>query len=116
MTRTFIQTEEFSKRWDRLGFDDDDLRKLELELLYDPEAYPVIRGTGGLRKIRVSFKNSGKSGSSRVCYVDFIADEIIYLITVYSKDEKDNLTRAECNEIKKAIGFLKASLKEGRIL
>ncbi len=113
MTRTFIQTEEFSKKWDDLGFDDDDLRRLELELLYDPKAYPVIRGTGGLRKIRVPFRNSGKRSGSRVCYVDFVAEEIIYLITVYSKDEKDNLSKTECFEIKKVIGLLKASLQEG---
>ena len=56
MIRTFIQTKEFSKNWDRLGFDDKDLRRLELELLRDPSAYPVIKGTGGLRKIRFSFE------------------------------------------------------------
>ena len=44
------------KNWDRLGFDDKDLRRLELELLRDPSAYPVIKGTGGLRKIRFSFE------------------------------------------------------------
>lgn len=71
---------------------------------------------GACARSESPLKNSGKSGSSRVCYIDFIAGEIIYLITVYSKDEKDNLTRAECNEIKKAIGFLKESLKEGRII
>ena len=31
MTRTFIQTNEFSKNWDNLGFDDEDLRLLELK-------------------------------------------------------------------------------------
>ena len=39
-----------------MGFDDKDLRRLELELLRDPSAYPVIKGTGGLRKIRFSFE------------------------------------------------------------
>ena len=62
MTKTFIQTKEFSKNWDRLGFGDKDLRKLELELLRNASMYPVIKGTGGLRKIRFSFENEGKSG------------------------------------------------------
>lgn len=44
MTRTLIQTKEFSKNWDKLGFDDKDLRKLEMELLSNPDAFPVIRG------------------------------------------------------------------------
>ena len=50
MTRTFIQTHEFSRRWDELGFDDDDLRKLELDIMNNPDKYPIMQGTGGLRK------------------------------------------------------------------
>ena len=110
MTKTFIQTKEFSKNWDRLGFGDKDLRKLELELLRNASMYPVIKGTGGLRKIRFSFENEGNSGGVRVCYVDIVVEETIYLITVYPKSEKDNLSYAERNEIKKMIELLKASL------
>ena len=69
MTRTFIQTAEFSKCWDYLGLDDDDLRRLEYEILSNPKAGPVIRGTGKLRKMRFAFDGRGKSRSARVCYV-----------------------------------------------
>ena len=110
MTRTFIQTKEFSKNWDKLGFGDKDLRILELELLNNSSMFPVIKGTGGLRKMRFSFENEGKSGGVRVCYVDFVIEETIYLITVYAKSEKDNLSYAERNEIKKRIELLKESL------
>ena len=89
MTRTFIQTDEFIKNWERLG---------------------VIQGTGKLRKMRFAFENKGKSGSSRVCYVDFLIHETVYLITVYSKNEKDNLSKAERNEIKKFIDILEKRL------
>lgn len=81
-----------------------------MELLSNPSGYPVIKGTGGLRKIRFSFENEGKSGGVRVCYVDFVVEETIYLITVYPKSEKDNLSYAERNEIKKLIELLKLSL------
>lgn len=110
MTRTFIQTKEFSKNWDKLGFKDSDLRRLELELINASSVFPVIKGTGGLRKMRFSQENEGKSGGARVCYVDFVVEETIYLITVYSKGEKDNLSNAERNEIKKVIEVLRASL------
>lgn len=103
MVRTFIQTREFSRNWDKLGFKDEDLRKLELELLENSDLHPVIKGTGGLRKIRIPFANEGKSGSARVCYVDFVVQEVIYLITVYSKNEKENLSQAERNGIKSLI-------------
>ena len=110
MTRTFIQTREFSSNWDRLGFNDDDLRRLELDIMTNPDKYPVMQGTGGLRKARFAFEQQGKSGGVRVCYVDFVVKETVYLITVYPKSEKDNLTKAEKNEIKKMISKLEESL------
>ena len=110
MTRTFIQTDEFIKNWERLGLTDDDLRRLQLEIMKNPQVGPVIQGTGKLRKMRFAFENKGKSGSSRVCYVDFLIHETVYLITVYSKNEKDNLSKAERNEIKKFIDILEKRL------
>lgn len=110
MTRTFIQTDEFIKNWERLGLTDDDLRRLELKIMKNPQVGPVIQGTGKLRKMRFAFENKGKSGSSRVCYVDFLIHETVYLITVYPKNEKDNLSKAERNEIKKFIDILEKRL------
>lgn len=112
MTKTFIQTKEFSRNWDELGFTDVDLRKLELELLKNPKSGSVIRGTGKLRKLRFPAVNKGKSGGIRVCYVDFVIQEAIYLITVYIKSEKDNLTKKECSDIKKSIELLEQSLNK----
>lgn len=88
MTRTFIQTDEFSRNWDEFGFTDDDLRRLEFDIMMNPHKYPVMQGTGGLRKARFAFKHHGKSGGVRVCYVDFVIEETIYLITVYSKNRR----------------------------
>lgn len=113
MTKTFIQTKEFSKNWEQLGFTDEDLRTLENELLNNPKAGKVIRGTGNLRKYRFALPCKGKSGSARVCYVDFVIFETIYLITVYSKKEKDNLTKTERNQIKKLLDILKEDLEQG---
>lgn len=73
MTRTFIQTQEFSRQWRALGFDDEDLRHLELMIMQNPEVGVVMQGTGGLRKMRFAYEGRGKSGSVRVCYVDFVS-------------------------------------------
>ena len=75
-----------------------------------PDKYPIMQGTGGLRKARVAIDNKGKSGGARVCFVDFVFVETVYLITVYGKKEKDNLSKEERNEIKKSIDVLKKSL------
>ena len=91
------------------------MRKLELELLKNPLVGSVIKGTGKLRKMRFAFPNRGKRGSVRVCYVDFAPYRAIYLITVYPKNEKDNLTKEECNEIRKLIELLEHNLQQGGI-
>ena len=114
MTRTFIQTFEFSKSWDSLGLNDEDLRKLENEILEDPKAAPVIPGTGKLRKMRFSYRKKGKRGGLRVCYVDFAAYETIYLITAYSKNVKEDLSKQECKQIAMAIELLENSLNGGQ--
>ncbi len=71
-----------------------------------------MRGTGGVRKMRFAFEDRGKSGSARVIYVDFEVYEKIYLITAYPKNEKDNLSAQERNEIHRLIDILKAQLAE----
>lgn len=55
MKRTFIQTAEFVKCWEQLNLNDDDLRRLEWEILKHPKVGTVIRGTGKLRKMRFAY-------------------------------------------------------------
>lgn len=112
MTRTFIQTDEFIKNWINLGLTDEDLRRLEYEIMKNPKMGAVIPGTGKLRKMRFAYDNKGKSGSARVCYVDFLVYDTVYLITVYAKNQKENLSKAEWSNIKKYIIFLEKSLEE----
>ena len=108
MKREFIETTSFTKKWLTLGFTDDDLAELQQFIIKNPDAGDTMVGTGGLRKIRYAFDGRGKSGSARVCYVDFASFEKNYLIQVFSKDEKPNLTDAEKKAVKKVIAVLKA--------
>ena len=112
MTRTFVELPIFRSRWKDMGLDDHDLKRLQEELLADPKVGAVMRGTGGVRKMRFAFEQKGKSGSVRVIYVDFEVYEKIFLITAYPKNEKDNLTDSERNEIKQMIHALEEQLKE----
>lgn len=93
-----------------MGLQDKDLRRLENEILLTPEAGAVMQGTGGLRKRRFAFEGRGKSGSARVCYVDIVVKETIFLITAYPKNEKENLSKEERNNIRKLIEILENSL------
>ena len=47
----FVRFPAFTREWERLGLDDSALQALEAEILRDPTRAPVIRGTGGLRKL-----------------------------------------------------------------
>ena len=111
MIRTFIMTKEFDKNWKNMGLNDDDLKSLQEELILHPTKGDTMQGTGGLRKLRIAFEGKGKSGIGRVCYVDFVVYEKIYLITAYPKNEKDNLSKAERNAIAAVIAQLEHALK-----
>ena len=108
--RTFIQTRPFTRSWAALGFNDEDLRRLENQLLQNPKIGAVIRGTGKMRKMRFAFEGRGKCGSTRVCYVDFEIKETIYLLAVFAKNELENLTKEERNHLKKQIDILESNL------
>ena len=95
---------------DSVRFNDEDLRRLENQLLQNPKIGAVIRGTGKMRKMRFAFEGRGKSGSTRVCYVDFEIKETIYLLAVFAKNELENLTKEERNHLKKQIDILESNL------
>ena len=110
MYKEFIILPEFDKQWKAMKLTDDDLRRLEDLILENPELGDVMQGTGGLRKLRFSFSDRGKSGSSRVCYINIVRKEKIFLITAYPKNVKDNLSKAERNNIKQLVEILKNSV------
>lgn len=111
MKRIFVELPIFRSRWKAMGLNDDDLARLQRELLEDPKVGPVMQGTGGVRKMRFAFEDRGKSGSARVIYVDFEVYDKIYLITAYPKNEKDNLTKEERNELRQLMDILKKQLE-----
>ncbi|MDE6003835.1 MAG: type II toxin-antitoxin system RelE/ParE family toxin [Oscillospiraceae bacterium] len=111
MTREFIMLPMFEKQWSKIGLTEDDLKRLQNELIKNPKVGDVVQGTGGLRKIRFAFEHHGKSGSTRVVYVDFAYYEKIYFITAYAKNDKENLSKSERNNIKTLIQTLEKNLK-----
>ena len=111
-SRTFIYTKVFDRNWEKLGLTDDDLRKLELHIMEDSKGAPVIQGTGGIRKLRWSYDDMGKSKSIRVCYCDFDVHGVVYCIVVYAKKNKENLTKAERQALHKLVDEAKKNLAE----
>ncbi|MEI8093575.1 MAG: addiction module toxin RelE [Spirochaetales bacterium] len=108
MKREFVETRAFSNDWQVLGQSDDDLKSLQNHLAKHPNGGSLIEGTGGARKIRWnrSGRPTGKSGGVRVLYLDDARDGKIYLVVVFGKDEKDNLSADEKKAIKAFIRSL----------
>jgi len=67
----------------------------------DPECGDLIRGTGGFRKVRVARRGMGKNGGARVVYIWRNERFPVFLITVFAKNEKENLSMAERNVLRK---------------
>jgi len=80
----------------------------------NPKAGDLIQGTGGVRKLRWARSGRGKSGGVRVIY--YFHSEVLplYLLTVFGKGEKADLSQAERNELAKLAQVLKGYAKEGR--
>ena len=71
-----------------------------------PAAGVIMQGTGGIRKLRWSAKGKGKSGGVRVIYYYHNEAMPLFLLTLFGKGEKSNLTKAECNELSKFTSLL----------
>lgn len=82
---------------------DEEYRLLQLHLLNKPDAGKVIQGSGGLRKLRWSAKGHGKSGDTRIIYYWFVAQNTILFVFAYLKNEQDNLTPEQIQQLRRVI-------------
>jgi hypothetical protein len=81
---------------------------LDNTLARRPDSGVVVRGTGGVRKLRVALPGRGKSGGARVIYYYHGAADRVLLIRVYPKSRKEDLTGAEKAEMRKLTKVLEA--------
>jgi hypothetical protein len=109
----FVRFPAFTRDWERFGLSDADLRALEAAILKDPTRAPVVRGTGGLRKLRFAKPGAarGKSGAFRICYAVFPDFGTVDLVVVFGKNEKEDLTTADRNAVAAVIRAYRAELE-----
>lgn len=69
----------------------------------DPTIGELMPGTGGARKFRLAGRSKGKSGGYRIISY-YAADDVpVFLLDIYGKDEKDNLSKAEQNTLRRVL-------------
>lgn len=82
----------------------------EAEIIARPEAWPIIQGTGGARKARARFGSGGKSGGARIIYFHAPSADLLVLLDIYAKREKDDLANADKKDIRDAIREIRRSV------
>lgn len=90
----FIETPTFTRLLVEL-MTDDEYAGLQRVLVDAPDRGSIIRGGGGIRKLRYALPGRGKSGGVRVIYYWLRDDGQIYMLLIYPKSKKDTLTDRE---------------------
>jgi len=90
----FIETPTFTRLVACL-LTDDEYARVQNELSENPERGDIIKGSGGIRKLRHGLPGRGKSGGVRIIYYWLREDGQIYMLLIYPKSKKDNLTDNE---------------------
>jgi hypothetical protein len=89
--------------------------KLVEYLAYNPTAGDLIPGTGGVRKIRWGLEGRGKRGGARVIYFFHDLEMPLYLLDAYAKNDRTNLTKAACNELRQVTELIVDAYKRRRV-
>jgi len=79
----------------------EDYRELQLALIARPGLGPVIPGSGGLRKVRWRLQGRGKRGGARVIYYWHLPEDRIFLLFLYPKNVRSDLTPRELRVLRR---------------
>ena len=86
---------------------DDDRAEFVEYIAFNPEAGDLIPNTGGVRKVRWSRPGTGKRGGVRVIYFYYHEEAPLFLISIYAKSQRENLSTEGIKIIRKLVMELK---------
>lgn len=102
----FVETTLFTSIITKI-MSDDEYTALQISLIARPDAGTIIRGSGGIRKLRWAIRGKGKSGGARVIYYWAPSKDHIYFLTAYTKGERGDIDRDTLRRIRKLVETLK---------
>ena len=109
--QTVIETKPYLAAADAAGMSQDERERAVLFLAENPEAGDIIKESGGCRKVRIAKEGRGKSAGYRIITWFGGRDVPVFLLTVFAKGQKANLSDKECNALAKLTATLRASLR-----
>ena len=98
----FIETSAFSTIRE-IYFDDSQFHMLQLYLVDRPDAGDIIKGSGGVRKLRWGLPGQGKRGGVRVIYYWITKNQQIVFLTAYAKNEASDLSRVAIKAMREIV-------------
>ena len=110
---TVVATPSFLRDSKKL-LSDEEREALVFYLSYSPKAGILIKGTGGIRKIRWARENTGKSGAYRVIYFFYSMEVPLFILNVFAKNEKADISQADRNDLKQLADLLVKQYKKAR--
>jgi mRNA-degrading endonuclease RelE of RelBE toxin-antitoxin system len=100
---TFVETKLFTQLVQNY-FSDDEYAALQNAIATNPEAGDLIRGSGGVRKLRWGLAGRGKRGGVRVIYYLRLRHGQVWMLTMYAKNEADSIPGSVLKKIKEELG------------
>jgi hypothetical protein len=111
--QTVIETPTFLSDAKAAGLSEQERLTIVQTIATDPEAGDVIPGTGGARKVRFAGRGRGKSGGLRVITFYSGPDVPVFLLNIFAKGDKINLTHAERNELRAILANIVTAYRQG---
>jgi hypothetical protein len=99
---TVIETPVYSGKVKRL-LTDDEQEAFVVFIAQNPRAGSVVRGSGGIRKLRWAQRGRGKSGGVRIIYYNRLENGEIWLLTLYAKSDRSTIPAHELKMLKEVI-------------
>ncbi|MCK4754514.1 MAG: type II toxin-antitoxin system RelE/ParE family toxin [Calditrichia bacterium] len=97
-----IETPIFTKRVQEI-LTIEEYRLFQIKIIGDPKAGKIIQGSGGIRKIRWSASGRGKRGGSRILYYWYNEQNLLLMLFIFKKNEKDDLTTDQIKILKSIV-------------
>ena len=112
--QTIVELPEYIRRASSL-LNDSEKQGVINYLASHPQAGSVLQGTGGIRKFRWASGNRGKSSGVRVIYYVQNNSIPLFLLTLFGKNERTNLSKSERNELAKFVNLLAKNYGEKNV-
>ena len=108
-----IETPDFLSDADEAGITDGERTRIVSHFAKNPADGVMIKGTGGARKVRFGGRGKGKSGGYRVISYYGGDDIPVFLLNVFAKGDKVDLSKGERNELRRELEGLAEDYRRG---